>query len=360
MLHRLTLLCAFLFLGLVMPGLAGADVDLFSAESEVGDETAESRNQALASMLGEVLVRVSGNTGIASQPTARPLLEAAPSLVQSYRYRSEDRPDGLVRYLSARFDQAAVERMMRAQGLPVWSERPRVLLWIATERDQQRALLNLDEYPEAQVALRQRADYRGLPLQLPLHDLEDQAQLTAADVWAQFQPAVRQASARYPHDLVATARLSAQGERWRGNWTLISRDGVQSFDTPAQALPDALGFAVDQIQNLLAARHAPFPGAGSGDGTLLHVSGVSGLGVYARLMQALAALPPVRQVALREVAGDRFTLELAVDGDDAQLRRALDADAGLLSLPGRDTTVGLAAGGFVPALAGGFHYRVLP
>lgn len=360
MLHRLTLLRVFLILSLLAPGLAGADIDLFTAETEVADETAESRNLALARMLGEVLVRVSGNTGIASQPAARPLLEAAPSLAQRYRYRSEERPDGLVRYLSARFDQAAVERMMRAQGLPVWTERPRVLLWIATGRDQQHALLNLDEHPQALAALRKRADYRGLPLQLPLHDLEDQAQLTAADVWAQFQPAVRQASARYPHDLIVTARLSAQGKRWLGDWSLVSRDGVQSFDTPAQTLPEALGFAVDQIQNLLAARHAPIPGAGSGDGTLLHVSGVSGLAVYARLMQSVAALPPVKQVALREMAGDRFTLELAVDGDEAQLRQSLDADAGLLSLPGQDTTDRQTTGGFVPALAGGFHYRVLP
>lgn len=359
------MLFTLLFVCLFVPGLVLAAVDLFTAETEVADESLETRNKALAQMLGEVLVRVSGNTGIAAQPAARTVLDAAPSLAQRYRYRSEDGPDGLLRYLSARFDQAAVERMMRAQGLPVWTRRPRVLLWIATERGQQRALLNLDEEPPAQAALRQRADYRGLPLQLPLHDLEDQSRLSAADVWLQHQPAVRQASARYPHDLIATARLSAQGrERWRGNWTLAARDSVQSFDTPALSLADTLTFAADQIQNLLAARHAPIPGAGSGDGTLLHVNGVTGLDRYAQLMQSLTALSPVAQVALREVAGDRFTLELALKGSEDELRQALAGTNGLLPAPASAATHNpagdVAVVGFVPALAGGLHYRVAP
>ena len=47
------------------------------------------------------------------------------------------------------------------------------------------------------AALRARAAYRGMPLQLPLMDLEDQAGLTPADVWSGYQPGIRQASARY-------------------------------------------------------------------------------------------------------------------------------------------------------------------
>ncbi len=156
--------------------------DMYAAETVVADEGSETRNAALSGLLAEVLVRVSGNAGIAGQPAARELIGMAPSLVQQYRYRSADRDGETVRYLWARFDQPVVDRLMRERNLPVWASRPRVLLWIATERGGQRSLLNLDNEAEARVALQAQAQRRGLPLQLPLLDLEDQAQLTPADV----------------------------------------------------------------------------------------------------------------------------------------------------------------------------------
>ena len=105
--------------------------DLFVEQAPVADEALETRNAALSQMLERVLVRVSGNAGVAGQPAAAEVLQAAPSLVQQYRYRSVDESGELVRYLWARFDQAGVERMMRERGLPVWVQRPRVLVWLA-------------------------------------------------------------------------------------------------------------------------------------------------------------------------------------------------------------------------------------
>ena len=359
---RFRYLSRALLLSLLWLPVLGAAADLYSAEAEVADEGADSRNRALAQMLGEVLVRVSGNTGIAAQPAARPLLDAAPSLAQQYRYRTVDNADGVVRFLNARFDQAAVESMMRTQGLPVWTQRPRVIMWVATEERAQRALLSLENHPDAVTAARARADERGMPLQLPLNDLEDQGRLSAADIWSDYQPAIREASARYPHDVIVAGRLVGQGrDRWAGSWTLLSRDATQSFDTPPQTLPEALTFAVDQIQNLLAARFAPIPGAGSGDGTLVGFSGIDSLAAYGWLVESLGGLQPVSKIALREVDGDRFTFELDLGGGDADLHQALAGVAGLVPEPGGarvETTADGTSAGFVPPQAPKMSYRV--
>ena len=81
------------------------------------------------------------------------------------------------------------------------------------------------------------AQRRGMPLQLPLLDLEDQTQLTPADLWSDYQPAIRQASARYPHDVIVVGRLRAQTDgRWRGAWSILDARGAQGFDAPAQTL----------------------------------------------------------------------------------------------------------------------------
>ena len=162
----------------------GQSADLFVEQTPVGDESPETRNAALTEMLERVLVRVSGNAAIASQPAAADVLAAAPRLVQQYRYRNEQAGGEPVRYLWARFDGAAVERMLRDRNLPVWVQRPTVLVWLANEQKGQRQLVALENRPTSRVALLDRARERGLPLQLPLMDLEDQAALTPADMWA--------------------------------------------------------------------------------------------------------------------------------------------------------------------------------
>jgi hypothetical protein len=318
----------------VIAAMADETADLYSAETRVADEGSETRNAALSELLATVLVRVSGNTGIAGQPAARDLLASAPSLVQQYRYRTAEQEGAVVRYLVARFDQPVIERMMRERNLPVWVQRPRVLLWVATEQAGQRVLLNLENEPQARAATLSRAQQRGMPLQLPLMDLEDQGKLTPADLWSDYQAGILQASARYPHEAVLAGRLSAQrGKKWSGVWSLIGRDGSDSFQTPAQGLDDALAFAIDQAQNLLAARYAPLPGVGGGRGTLVRFSDVYDLAAYGRLVALLDSLGPVSQVALRHVNRDSFLFELQLRGDEQSLARALEAGGQLVAEP---------------------------
>lgn len=324
--------------------LAEEAADLYAAETGVTDEGNETRNAALTELLASVLVRVSGNTGIAGQPAARDLLGSAPSLVQQYRYRSEERDGAVIRYLWARFDQPVIERMMRERNLPVWAQRPRVLLWVATERAGKRTLLNLESEPQARAAALARAQQRGMPLQLPLMDLEDQGTLTTADLWSDYQPGIRLASARYPHQSILAGRMTAQGgKKWRGAWSLIGRDGSHSFQSPALGMGEALAFAIDQAQNLLAARYAPVPGAGGSAGTLVRFSDVYDLAAYGRLVALLDALEPVRQVALRRVDHHNFWFELQLRGSEQDLEHALEAGGQVFPEPAPTRPVPLAA-----------------
>jgi hypothetical protein len=313
---------------------AGQSGDLFVEQTPVGDESPESRNAALTEMLERVLVRVSGNAAIASQPAAADVLDAAPRLVQQYRYRNEQAGGEPVRYLWARFDGAAVERMLRDRNLPVWVQRPTVLVWLANEQNGQRQLVALENRPTSRVALLERARERGLPLQLPLMDLEDQAALTPADMWADYLQAVRSASARYPHDRILTGRLTAIGkDRWRGAWSLIGAAGSESFASPPMTFDAALQFAVDQVQDRLAARYAPVAGVGGLSGTRVRFSGVYDLPRYAALLDLIERLEPVRSAALRYADGNDMVFEFDVRGDPQNLLRALESSGRVASEP---------------------------
>lgn len=329
-----TLQKSIVCLWLCVYGLSAAAVvpaDLYSAETVVADEGSETRNTALSQLLGSVMARVSGNVGVAGQPAAKQMLAAAPSLVQQYRYRSADKDGGMVRYLWARFDQPVVERMMRERNLPVWTQRPGVLLWLVGEQAGARTLLNLENEPAARAAVTAQAQQRGMPLQLPLMDLEDQGKLTAADLWSDYRAAIALASERYPHDVVLSGRLRALGGgRWSGQWSLIDREDSQGFKTPAKSLEETMVSAIDQAQDLLAARYAPMLAAGDQYGTLVRVAGVYDLAAYGRLVALLESLDAVAGVALRHVKGDAFTFDLQLRAGQANLVRGING-SGLLS-----------------------------
>lgn len=333
--NRTKYLIAVLLLGLLpLCALATVPGDAFVAETKVADEGSDTRNTALTELLATVLVRVSGNPRIAGQAAAREVLAAAPSLVQQYRYRTAEEDGKLVRYLWARFDQASVERMMRERYLPVWAQRPPVLLWVATEQGGRRELLNLENEPEARAEALAGARQRGMPLQLPLMDLEDQANLTAADLWSDYQPAIRLASERYPHEVILVGRLNAQrGGQWSGAWALIGEGSSQDFPTPALPLGDALVAGIDQAQNLLAARFAPMTVARGGSGTLVRFSDIRDLPAYGRLVAILERLEPVTGVALRHVQDDSFTFEFQIRGGTQDLVRALGGSGQLVAEP---------------------------
>jgi hypothetical protein len=308
---------------------------LYQAETEVADEGSAARNAALSEMLAGVLVRATGNAAIAGQAGAQEVIAAAPSLVEQYRYRAVEQDGAVARLLWARFDRAAVERMLRERGIAVWNQRPRVLLWLATEQGAQRRLLRLDELPDARAAVLATAGERGMPLQLPLLDLEDQGQLTPADLWSDYQAAIRRASERYPHDQVLTGRLRSLGSgRWSGAWTLAGRNGQpQSFETAPLPLTEALAAGIDRAQDLLAARFAPLAGGVAVGGTAVRFVGVGDLAAYGRLIALLGGLDGIVAIVLERVEGDDYTFLLTSSGGLENLERALGASGILVAEP---------------------------
>lgn len=307
---------------------------MFVAETAVDDEGSETRNRALSALLADVLVRVSGDAAIVSRPAAREVVAAAPSLVQRYRYLAVDAGDGTQRLLRAWFDADAVQRRMRESGLPVWTRRPRVLLWLAGERDGRRELLNLELLPEARDAVLLRSRELGMPLQLPLMDLEDQARLTPADLWAGYRQGIALASARYPHDVVLGGRVREHRDgKVSVDWTLLESETSSDFATRADGLPAGLADGVAQAQRQLASRYAPVAASVPADGTRVLVRGVDDLAAYARVLTAMSGLDPSVGRALRVAHGDNLVFELTPPVTADALRAALDGSGALIVEP---------------------------
>ena len=328
------LLPGLLTLLLTFAGAVSASLgDLYAAEVPVASDSPEERNTALGQAMQEVLVRLSGRADVAGRRAAASVIERAPSLVQQFRYRVDEgllgtagsEPAPPQRYLWAKFDKLAVDRLLRDSDIPVWgARRPRVLLWLAVEQGSGRSLLNAENDLGTRRILLNSAYQRGMPLQLPLMDLQDQAALSAADLWAGYEAALRQASARYPHDVILSGRLRAAGkDRWSAEWTLWGRDDQDSFATSGLSWAASLAAGIGGAQDRLATRYAPAAGGDGPDRVRVLFTGVDSLPAYGRLLEILKGREAITRINLRETQGDTLRMDIWVRGGRNALARML-------------------------------------
>lgn len=312
--------------------------DLYAAAIAVPDRDEETRLAAFRDALAAVMVKVSGNRRIAGEPAAFEVLEQAPLFVQQYRYTDEDE-------LWAGFDGAALERVMRGAGLPVWGrDRPGVLLWLAVDwGGGSRGVVSAADDNELRRAIEAVAASRGLPLVLPLFDSTDREQMTFSDLWGGFTDKIDAASARYG----AAVRLIGRASRGAGSrlfvrWELDLGGVVETWQG---GLSDGLHRAADEIAARFAAR-----GSGLATRTLIAVSGIGSLADYGRASSYLEGLSIVSGLAVDRVTADTVVFGLELRGDPGQLVRVVDL--------GRVLEPDVATG--ASGTEGLQHYRLLP
>jgi uncharacterized protein len=321
-----------LCLAILLPTLAlAAEVPgLYEAEAQVFSQKRSERAAAMVVALAEVLVKVSGQRDAALQKGVAKAIRRPARFLQQYQYRAlsaELREQRLKEALLSgsvggepqnvyfRFDKAAVDTVLRNNNLPVWgATRPATLVWLAVEDESQRYLLSSGALQATESLLKQEAQRRGLALLLPLMDLQDQRNLTFADVWGGFKTPIMQASARYHAESILVGRMSRTVDNeWQAQWTLIENAQAQSWSAEGVLATEVIDEGVAGAVELLAARYAPVVGAQAGL-LPMTVMEVRSLQDYARVSRYLQSLQQVKQVQVAQVDGDQVLFELDVEG----------------------------------------------
>ncbi|MBJ2128294.1 DUF2066 domain-containing protein [Alteromonas sp. IB21] len=175
------------------------------AQIQVEDQSQRTQQAAQKKALQQVLVKMSGSTGVLENAGVRAALTSPQSLLRSYRFSFENNKT----YYVAEFDQSKLNELLQREMLPLWGDRrPETIVWLAKEENNDaRVILDESLDTELQRALKQTAKERGIPLSLPLMDLTDSVNISSYDVWGRFAGPLRKASARYSVDNIIGARV---------------------------------------------------------------------------------------------------------------------------------------------------------
>lgn len=318
--------------------------DLYEAEVPVSDKSEASREAGLGDALLRVITKVTGVRNVRSDPGMARAIESPGRFVQQFRYRQAERA-GTEASISeqrwrlwARFDPRVVDGLVRDAGLRVWGRvRPAVMVWLAVEQSGSRRILGGEDASELAGIIRDSARQRGVPLVLPLLDLEDQGRLRVSDVWGGFRDRIQQASGRYQSNVIFTGRVyRLLPTLWEGRFSLIAGDIVEEWSNQSDILELLLADSVNTMADRLASRFAGPAGIAGAFGFGVVVSGVRSVGDYARTLEYLGSLEQIMDVTVTRVNSDevRFFVETR-GGQEALLNVvALGGTLARESLPG--------------------------
>ncbi|QHF46181.1 hypothetical protein PspS35_21195 [Pseudomonas sp. S35] len=305
-------LCNFFFVGcLSLVSLAShAETfnGLYQVLEPVSSQSPQERDQAIQHAVQTLVIRLTGDAKAADGPGLAAVRQDPQQIITQYGYDA-----GPPESLQVDFDPVSTDRALHDAGLSVWGRnRPSILGWWLNDSTEGSSLVG-DGQAVAQ-ALRRAAQHRGLPLRLPLGDLDEQVVATAPNLESADAEPLRAASERYAADALLAVHARQEGNQWQAKWRLWLGDKseqgtAQGADTGAVA--DAVMLAISQK---LAPRFAVKPGISADQ--LLEVQGMT-LERYAALEHLLE--PFAGQPVL--VDGDRIVYR--VNGSADQLRSQL-------------------------------------
>ena len=309
------------------PGAVEVD-GLYRAEVPVAGKSAKEREEAVGRALAAVIVKVTGRRDARNESGLAQAFERPSAYLQQYRYGTVMQPDATgtltpAPTLSVTFDQKAINGLLESSSLPIWSRiRPATLLWLAVEANSQRTLLGpQDASGLAEIAVA-TARARGVPVLLPLLDLEDRASLSAADVWGGFTGVIERASVRYGAGAILVGRIAAQPDgAFVGRWTLLIDAVPLDWDSEGADAVGAIAEGLEGAADRLGLRFSNI--SGGINRVRFKVHNVDTLEDYARVSSYFEGLDIVEAVAVTAAKGSTVSYELSVRGGRVALAQVL-------------------------------------
>jgi len=323
MLRRLVLCLCLLAFGQAVQAVRLDN--LFQADAPATGRDPEARRAALSQALATVLVRITGDESVATSEAVQPLLRDPGQFVVQYRFietpatEAGEQPE---LRLWAQFDEVALARALRKLGLPYWGrDRPDVLVWLAVDDHGQRFLVSETSASPLVEALHEAAQRRGLPVSLPLLDLEDQRAVSFSDLWGGFLGPVQQASERYRPQVVLVGRVGYASSGWSGHWSLLGAGASNNWTVHGATAEEVIDRGVAEAAGLLATQYAVV--ASEQTSRLVSVRGVGSLEDYARVQRYLASLSPVEQVQVAMVSAGEVQFSLRLNTSEQSLMQLI-------------------------------------
>lgn len=335
------ILVAFCIACFTVPAWSARTLDIYSEDAVLAQNAnQEDQNEAVSEALGRVLVRATGNAEVTDIEPVAAALENPNSYLSTFRFERSDVTLTNVlgesvptKRMIMQFDRGAVERLLIDNSLPVWGEkRPETLIWMADRLDSDDHLLADSDTGAMAERLKEYARVRGIPITLPIMDLDDTLNVNFTDVYGLFTTNLDAASERYRPDAVVVARVTRTSGEYQASFVYRMQNERRSYQVSANNRDELMEALIDQMANRLAEQYAVVLDPALAGQMTLRISAVDDLATLAEVERYLQSLNLITRVTLRQVEPNALLFDLEISGSEAQLRDILALDERLSRL----------------------------
>ena len=204
------------------PAFAVKMTGLYQAEIPVPTQTEDARGEAMRAGLLQVLVKVSGNPDIASNPVIKDSLNRAEYYVQEFSY-SAPTTNSIMYTINIRYDADDINKLLRKAGSAVWGQkRPLILVWVAVKNNQNTTeIVSNDSQANIHSSFKAQGKKLGLPVIFPVMDIADMNLVTPDDIMEMNLSVLKEAGKRYASDAILVGDMEQEQDRWQSQWHLV-------------------------------------------------------------------------------------------------------------------------------------------
>lgn len=229
---------------------------LYEIELIANSQSAPDRELAIKQALFGVLSRILVTDDISTIPAVQEMLRGAQHYVKQFQYSliaANEYSDSDARLMRVEFDENQLLEALRKSNVGIWSEiRPQTLIWLVVEEGGKRQFYNPDLMPDVENALTLASKVKGVPIMLPMLDLEEQQRISVSEVLGADSRNLLSVSARYDVPSVLAGRIVRKEQCWQGDWALYFDGKIKQWSNHCLPLKAAMSEGLQGIYQVLS------------------------------------------------------------------------------------------------------------
>lgn len=293
---------------------AKTTVDVYHAEVVLTNQK-KARSIAWGQGLEQVLIKASGNANIADNAVVKKALRDGSDYLVKFKYGTLDGEKSL----DMQYNPKQIHSLLSQANASVWTkERENILVWLVQDDDIERQIGWEQSGLDSVSALQAAAQQSGLPITLPLGDMDDLTKISAPDLWGSFPEPLEAASVRYPVDSVLVLKVAANGQSSEVNWQLYDMRPESITSSPQSAVTgvetgdvtQAIDTAVEKVSAYYAKKSKPTSKQVADDALWANFSGIQSAQSFFKLEQSLLALDSVATIQVHTIQGNDVVFQV--------------------------------------------------
>jgi len=308
---------------LIQPGFA-VNIDRLY-EASVKAEADKTEKQLTLEAFTQVLIKVSGRSEIPSLPIYNDLLKNSEQAISQFRYDYKTLPSSILipdnvdktsetpkpekeKWFWVRFNADSIDTLLQEAQIPIWGKvRPETLIWFSQEIKGKRSLVSQYEEPELYSIFKQQAEARGISLLFPFLDLQDQSNISANDIWGNFNDAVLLASRRYQAQSTLTSRIFQEPSGlWVSHWNLLVLGETQSWSIRDEQFEKVLISGINDLADKLSRQFTQVAQEGEDIGLMIQINNIIDYKDFQTVDDYLRQLATVKSLTLVQLQQDKL------------------------------------------------------